>query len=94
MKEIRIKLYNPKELWRMFWNWVFWPRRKKCADWCDFFEDVAEKEINNIIYEFCQEHNDITEAEYMRLVGEIRAALMQISTRTAELMSEPLPLEE
>ena len=28
-KTIKITIYNPKELWRMFCNWVFWPRLSK-----------------------------------------------------------------
>ena len=92
-KKIEITFYNPKELWRMFWNRVFWPRRKKCADWCDYFEGVAESEIGNIVYTFCQKHN-ISDDEFMSLNGEIRATLMQVSTRTAQLMSDPLPLED
>ena len=78
----------------MFWNWAFWPRRKKCSDWCDYFEGVAETEIGNIVYDFCQKHDNITDAEYEHFCGEIRAVLMMVSTTTAELMSKPLPLED
>jgi len=93
-KTIKITFYSPKELWRVFWNRVFWPRRKKCAEWCDFFEGVAESEIGNIVYDFCSKRDDITDDEYNQFWGEIRAVLLQVSTKTAELMSEPFPIKE
>lgn len=44
-KTIKITLYNPKELWRMFWNKFFWPRRKVCAEWVDFMQVRLEHAI-------------------------------------------------
>ena len=44
-KTIKITFYNPKELWKMFWNWAFWPRRKACSEWVDFFQARLEYAI-------------------------------------------------
>lgn len=49
-KEITIKFYNPKELWEKFWNRFYWPRRNKCAEWCEWGEVVMKEEIiNNVL---------------------------------------------
>lgn len=45
MKTIKINIYSPKELWVKFWNRVFWPRRKQCAEWMDLVEYQLEKAI-------------------------------------------------
>lgn len=45
MKTITINLYSPKELWRKFWNRVFWPRRKACAEWMEIGEVWMEHAI-------------------------------------------------
>lgn len=45
MKTIKINLYSPKELWRKFWNRVFWPRRKACAQWIEIGEVWMEHAI-------------------------------------------------
>lgn len=52
-KEITIKFYNPKELWRMFWDRFYWPRRNKCAEWCEWGEAVMKDEIINSV--LCKE---------------------------------------
>lgn len=44
-KEITITLYSPKELWEKFWNRFFWPRRKQCAEWCEYGRYCMEEEI-------------------------------------------------
>ena len=44
-KTIKITLYTPKELWKMFCNWVFWPRRKRCAEWLEVLQVKLENEI-------------------------------------------------
>ncbi len=44
-KKITITFYNPKELWEMFWDRFFWPRRKQCAEWCEFGRYQMEEEI-------------------------------------------------
>ena len=44
-KTIKITFYNPKELWRMFWNWVYWPRRKQCAEWLSFLQCQLDDKI-------------------------------------------------
>lgn len=50
-KKITINLYNPKELWEMFWNRFFWPRRKECARWCDWGIFVMKQEISDVLYQ-------------------------------------------
>ena len=48
MKKITINLYTPKELWQMFWNWAFWPRRKNCAEWIDFAKGTIESDLADV----------------------------------------------
>ena len=56
-KTIKITFYNPKELWRMFCNWVFWPRHKKCVDWCDYYDGVLDSLIIEILSDECDKGN-------------------------------------
>ena len=44
-KTITITFYSPKELWEKFWNRFYWPRRKQCAEWCEWGEYVMKQEI-------------------------------------------------
>ncbi len=44
-KTIKITLYTPKELWKKFCNWVFWPRRKQCSEWLDLLRVNLEHKI-------------------------------------------------
>lgn len=48
MKKIVITLYTPKELWIKFWNLVFWPRRKECAEWIDFVKGTIESDLADV----------------------------------------------
>ena len=43
--KININIYSPKELWVKFWNRVFWPRRKQCAEWMELVEVKLEKAV-------------------------------------------------
>ena len=35
----------------MFCNWVFWPRHKKCTEWCEFYDGVLDSKIAEILIE-------------------------------------------
>lgn len=87
-KTIKITFYNPKELWRMFCNWVFWPRHKKCTQWCDYYDGVLDAQIVDILMD---EYNKgtITDETEERLEIALKHANYEVSKLTAELMSKP-----
>lgn len=87
-KTIKITIYNPKELWRMFCNWVFWPRHKKCIQWCDYYDGVLDAQIVDILMD---EYNKgtITDETEERLEIALKHANYEVSKLTAELMSKP-----
>lgn len=87
-KTINITIYNSKELWRMFCNWVFWPRHKKCTEWCDYYDGVLDARIVEIL----QDENakgTISDETAERLEIALKQANYQVSKQTAELMSKP-----
>ena len=49
--EIKISVYSPKELWNKFCNWVFWPRRKKCVEYCEYYDGVLVCKVSDILEE-------------------------------------------
>ncbi len=87
-KTIKITFYNPKELWCMFCNWVFWPRHKKCTEWCDYYDGVLDAKIAEILMDECNKGN-ITDEVAERLEIALKHANYEVSELTAELMSKP-----
>ena len=72
----------------MFCNWVFWPRHKKCTEWCDYYDDVLDARIVEIL----QDENakgTISDETAERLEIALKQANYQASKQTAELMSKP-----
>lgn len=88
-KTIRITFYNPKELWHMFWIKFFWPRRKQCTQWCDYFDDLICSEVVNILLDE-NEKGAISDEVANRLGLSIKSASNNTAKRVAKLMSEPL----
>jgi len=91
-KTIKITIYSPKELWIKFCNWVFWPRHKKCADWCNYY-DV----LDSMIVEILQDENakgTISDETAERLEIALKHANAQVAKQTAELMSEQYKYED
>lgn len=87
-KEIKIKitLYNPKELWKMFCNRVFWPRKKQCAEYCDLGEEwMKDAVISNIIARV--DYLDSKQEEQMEIA--VKSAIEDVFKRLAKVMSEP-----
>lgn len=73
----------------MFWNWAFWPRRKECAKWCDYYDCVLGDKVVEILEAECKcgfISNDATE----RLEIAIKSASREVSKATAKMMSKPL----
>lgn len=87
-KTIKITFYNPKELWSMFCNWVFWPRHKQCAQWCEYYDGVLCSKISDILQREI-ESGSISEAVAERLELNLKIASDEISKATAEMMSKP-----
>lgn len=81
--------YSPKELWQMFCNWVFWPRRKKCAEWIDYADGMIEQSLADIIFEYKMNGIIISDKDaddlYEKLIEKVREHLK----KTEELMSKP-----
>lgn len=91
-KTIKITIYNPKELWIKFCNWVFWPRHKKCAEWCDYYNGVLDHRIVRIL----QDENargTISDETAERLEIALKEANEDAARQTAELMSEQYKYE-
>lgn len=87
-KEIKITLYNPKELWKMFCNRVFWPRNKKCTEWCEYYDGVLDSHICDILQ---QAVNDglIKDEAAESLEIKLKHANAEVAELTASLMSKP-----
>lgn len=88
-KTIKITLYNPKELWVMFWNWAFWPRRKECAVWCEYYDTLLMEKVVKILQHEC-EYKQLSDKEADVLEIAIRRASKEAAETTAKFMSEPL----
>ncbi len=88
-KEIKITLYTPKELWAKFCNWVFWPRRKQCADWLELLRVNLEHEI--ILKMLMDKYNAglISDTLVDDLDVEIKAIIKREINEMKEVMSKP-----
>lgn len=88
-KTIKITFYNPKELWKMFWNWAFWPRRKKCAEWMINAQQEIEVQLVDVFIEnkhmFVQEYYDSDEFYNLCI-----KCTKKVLDGVKELMSKPL----
>lgn len=87
-KTIKITIYSPKELWRMFCNWVFWPRRKQCAEWCEYYDDELMREVVNILQNKSASAF-ISDEAAERIEIAIRKASSEVAADTAKKMSKP-----
>ena len=85
-----ITLYSPKELWNKFWNRVFWPRRKQCAEWCDFAAGCIENDIADLIFEYKLNGIINVDKDADKLYDKIVAKVREHLDETKELMSKPL----
>jgi len=92
MKQFTIKLtfYNPKELWKEFWNWAFWPRRKTCADWINYAEGVIESDMADIFMEHKISGIIMTDKDADELYNKLLIMIKEHLEKTKELMSKPL----
>ncbi len=88
-KTIKITFYSPKALWRMFWNWAFWPRRKKCAEWCDYYHSNLLCLLSDIVDKY-EKNGEISSDTAIDLASDIEQASKKTSKAIAELMSKPM----
>ena len=79
-KEITITLYSPKELWEKFWNRFFWPRRKQCAEWCEYGRYCMEEEILSEV---------LDTGDMIRLEMAIKDRIKTVFERMKKLMETP-----
>lgn len=88
-KTIKITIYNPKELWIKFCNWVFWPRRKKCAEWIDFTKGTLESDLADVFinnkHMIVQEYYDSNDL-YERCLDAINKRLDKVKA----IMEKPM----
>jgi hypothetical protein len=91
-KTIKITIYNPKELWIKFCNWVFWPRHKKCAEWCDYYDGVLRSKIVDILQNETA-IGSIGDEVAERLELALKIASEEVAKVTADLMSEQYKYE-
>ena len=89
MKTITINIYSPKELWTRMLNWLFWPRRKKCAEWIEVLQvGLTHSIINEIIIpRYDQGIMGSSLAEDLEI--SIREAIDEKCQILKELMSKP-----
>jgi hypothetical protein len=91
MKKITITLYSPKELWKKFWNRVFWPRRKECAEWMDVLQvKLVKAIIHDIIIDKYFNSCYIDEATAENLEKDITKAIYDVCSNMKEEISKPL----
>lgn len=90
-KRVHITLYTPKELWKMFWLKFFWPRRKECAEWIEFFEGNLEYRLVNdiLINKFCN-NGRISDEVAEELELDIKKAIAECSQKTQSLIVTPI----
>lgn len=72
----------------MFCNRVFWPRNKKCTEWCEYYDGVLDSLICDILQQAVKDDmitDDAAENLEIKL-KEVNAATAKL---TAELMSKP-----
>ncbi len=86
-KEITITLYSPKELWEKFWNRFFWPRRKQCAEWCEYGRYCMEEEIMSEVLDKVDKVLDTD--DMIRLEMAIKDRIITVFERIKRLMETP-----
>ena len=86
-KKITITLYNPKELWKMFWNRFFWPRRKQCAEWCVYGRYCMEEEIMSEVLDKVDKVLDTD--DMIRLEMAIKDRIKTVFEKIRILMETP-----
>jgi hypothetical protein len=86
MKKITINLYTPKEVWKIFWNWAFWPRRKECSEWIDFAKGTIECDLE-AVFKNCEDMivQGFSDRLFRMCMGAINERLEQVK----ELMRKP-----
>lgn len=85
-KTITITLYSPKEIWEKFWDRFFWPRRKKCAEWCEWGKITLNQELFGDV--LCNEEGlDLDTATRIELA--MKEKIKQVFKRMESLMSTP-----
>lgn len=86
-KKITITLYSPKELWEKFWDRFFWPRRKQCAEWCEYSRYCMEDEI---LSEVLGKVDKVLDTDDMiRLEMAIKDSIKTVFERMKRLMETP-----
>lgn len=86
-KKITITFYNPKELWEMFWDRFFWPRRKQCAEWCEFGRYQMEEEIMSEVLDKVDKVLDT--GDMIRLEMAIKDRIKTVFEKMKILMETP-----
>lgn len=90
-KTIKITFYTPKELWKMFCNWVFWPRRKQCAEWLELMQVRLEnKIITDLIIGKYYNQGILPDATCESLELDIKHIVKEECKAMAEIMSKPM----
>ena len=93
-KTIKITFYNPKELWRMFWNWVYWPRRKKCAEWMECLQyDLETDIISDILIKKYYNGGLINDELCEKLELDIRPVIRDACNKFVKVLNTPMPLD-
>ena len=84
---ITFTFYNQKELWKKFWDRFFWPRRKQCAEWCEYGRYCMEDEI---LSEVLGKVNKVLDTgDMIRLEMAIKDGIKTVFEKMKILMETP-----
>ena len=91
MKTIKINLYSPKELWVMFWNRFFWPRRKQCAVWLIYGQSEVEYAvIHDVLYKAKELGINIDDVELDKLELAIKPKISEAFNKLRIVITKPI----
>lgn len=85
--EFKITLYSPKELWAMFWNRFFYPRRKQCAEWCEYYASLMDSKMIEIVGE-ARKNGVLSEEDANELISKLLLANTEAKNETKCEMCE------
>ena len=79
----------------MFWNWVYWPRRKQCAEWLTFLQcQLDDKIVNDVLIEKYYNEGLIDGDLCKKLELDIKPAIEEILDKFVDVLKTPIPLDD
>ena len=89
--QFTINFYNPKELWGMFWNRFYWPRRKQCAEWLEYGQNELEYQIiHNVLCKTEEIGINIDEETAEKLELSIKVKISETFDKLKTIITTPI----